>query len=99
MTYKITATAPTSYQYNSLSQFGMIIKKNCNGSFSSEQVFNSEEEAKEYLTKRADKYNDEDPCGSQERLADMYADIEHGSLTLDAVTAHFEEIEEYEIEE
>lgn len=55
--------------------------------------FDSEDEAKEYLTKRADKYNDEDPNGREERLVDMYADIQNGCLTIDAVTAHIEEVE------
>lgn len=31
--YKITATAPTTYQFSSLQKFGMPIKKRFNGSF------------------------------------------------------------------
>lgn len=94
----IKATAPTVYQLNSLTAFGMGYKKNMSGSLSASKEFDSEEEAKDYLRSRADKYNDEDPNGSEERLADMYADIEHGCLTLDAVTARTEEMEENEAE-
>lgn len=61
--------------------------------------FDNEEEAKQYLVSRADKYNDEYPCGTDERLEDMYADIERGSLRLDAVSAYIhviqDEIESY----
>lgn len=85
----IKATAPTSYQLNSLRAFNLDGK-----GMTRTMTFSSEEEAKEYLRSRADKYNDEDPNGTEERLADMYADIEHGCLTLDAVTARIEESEE-----
>lgn len=88
MKYQVTATAQTVYQLNSLSAFGMGYTKNGNGSFSASMDFDSEEEAKDYLRSRADKYNDEDSCGSEERMSDMYKDIEHGALRLDAVTAH-----------
>lgn len=86
MKYIITATAPTSYQLNSLRAF------NLNGTGMTRTMeFGSEEEAKDYLKTRADKYNDEDPCGSEERLEEMYSDIESGSLRLDAVSAYIEE--------
>jgi len=93
MSVIIKATAPTSYQLNSLTAFGMGYKKNMGGSFSASMQFDSEEEAKQYLRNRAEKYNDEDPCGTEERLTYMYLDIEHGVLTLDAVTAYVEEVE------
>jgi hypothetical protein len=93
MKVTIKATAATAYQVSSLSAFNIGAKKNGNGSFSGHKEFDSEEAAKEYLKSSADKYNDEDPEGTDERLADMYADIEHGQLTLDAVTAHIEEVE------
>lgn len=95
----ITATAPTSYQLNSLSAFGMGFKANRNGSYSASKEFDSEEQAKKYLTKRAEKYNDEDPEGSEDRLNDMLADIQHGVLTLDAVTAYVEALEETDEDE
>lgn len=91
MSVIIKATAPTSYQLNSLTAFGMGYKKNMCGSFSASMQFDSEEEAKQYLRNRAEKYNNEDPCGTEERLNNMYSDIEHGALTLDAVTAYVEE--------
>jgi len=93
MTYTIIATAPTVYQLSSLKAFGMGANKHGNGSFSASQEFDSEDEAKQYLRKRAEMYNSNDPYGTEERLADMYRDIEYGVLTLDAATAHIEEKE------
>lgn len=87
MSFKITATAPTTYQHNSLRAFGMDIKKHGNGSYSASMEFDTEEEAKAYLTKRADMYFE-----SESELDSAYADIEHGCLTLDAVTARVEEV-------
>ena len=92
----IIATAPTAYQLNSLRAFNLNDKRNGNGSFTGSLEFGDEEKAKEYLRKRAEKYNDEDPCGTEERLADMMKDIEYGCLTLDAVTARIETIEDEE---
>lgn len=92
MTYAITATAPTSYQINSLRAFNLDVKKNGNGSFTGELAFETKEEAEQYLIKRADIYNDQDPDGTEERLTEMYNDIkQNGSLTLDAVTARIKE--------
>lgn len=93
-TFKITATAPTAYQHNSLRHFGMDIKKNGNGSFSSEQTFESEDEAKNYLITRAEMYYDE-----YEGQVDEYIESiqNHGSLEIDAVIAHIEEVPEYVI--
>lgn len=91
--FKITATAPTAYQYNSLSRFGMNIKKRGNGSFTSEQVFDSEEEAKAYLVERAERYYDEYEGQVDEHLEDIE---KYGQLTIDAVTAHIEEVEQEE---
>jgi len=34
--YKITATAPTTYQLSSLNRFGMPVKSRLNGSYESE---------------------------------------------------------------
>ena len=89
----ITATAPTSYQLNSLKAFGMGYNENGNGSFSAEKEFESNEAAKEYLKSRAEQYNSEDPSGSDLRLQKMYDNINQGLLKLDAVTAYIEEIE------
>lgn len=95
MTYTITATAPTVYQLNSLNAFGMGAKKNGNGSFSASMNFDSIEEAWAYLENRAHMYNDQDPEGTPEKLAEMLEDIDDRNfLRLDAVTAHIEEVEE-----
>lgn len=90
--FKVVATAPTAYQYNSLSRFGMTIKKNGNGSFSSEQTFDSVEEAKAYLVERAEMYYDEYEGQVDEHLGSIE---KHGCLEIDAVTAHIEEVPEY----
>lgn len=92
MTYTIKATAPTAYQFSSLSAFNLNTTKNGNGSHSGELAFDSRDAAEQHLIKRADIYNDQDPEGTEERLAKMYNDIkQYGRLTLDAVTAHIEE--------
>ena len=92
-TYTINATAPTTYQLQSLRAFGIGADKNGNGSYTGQKDFETEVEAKEYLKSRAAMYNDEDPEGTEERLAGMYDSIEQfGSLTLDAVTAHIQQI-------
>ena len=74
----------------------MNIKKHGNGSFTSEEVFNSEEEAKEYLVKRAQMYYDEFEGQVDEHLESIE---KYGVLEIDAVTAHIEEIEEEEAED
>lgn len=94
MTYSINATAPTVYQLNSLRAFGMGFEKNPNGSFYASKEFETKDEAKEYLKSRALMYNDEDPCGSEDRLAEMYDSIDNfGNLTLDAASAQINEVE------
>lgn len=93
MSFKITATAPTSYQISSLRAFNLDVTKNGNGSHTGEQTFETKEAAEQHLIKRADMYNDQDPEGTEEKLAEMHNDIKkYGCLTLDAVTAHIEEI-------
>lgn len=87
--FKVTAKAPTAYQYNSLSRFGMNVKKHGNGSFTAEQIFKSEEEAKDYLATRAQMYYDEYEGQVDEHLISIE---KHGVLEIDAVTAHIEEI-------
>jgi len=92
MKHKITATAPTSYQWKSLTLFGMKIKKLGNGSYTSTQEFETEEEAKEFLTHRAEAYAE-----TEEELTNYLQQVENTStLQLDAVTAYIREIEEEE---
>ena len=91
---RITATAPTSYQLQSLRHFGMEIKKHLHGSYFSTQDFDTEKEAKEYLKTRAELYFDGNSDNDEVNLIDALDSIEkHGVLTLDAVTADMEEVE------
>ena len=90
----IKATAPTSYQYNSLTFFNMGANKTGNGSYWAEKEFDTKEQAQDYLMNCAELYNNEDPDGTDERLADMRECIKNSNcLRLDAVTAYIEEIE------
>lgn len=94
MAFQIIATAPTSYQISSLRAFNLDTKKNGNGSFTGTLLFDSEDLAKDHLKKRAKMYNDEDSNGTEEALTEMHESINvFGTLTLDTVTAHIEEIE------
>ena len=88
--FKVTAKAPTVYQTNSLRRFGMAIKEMGNGSFLSEETFDSEEEAKDYLVKRAEMHYDEFEGQVNEHLSTIE---NNGYLEIDAVTARIEEVE------
>ena len=90
---RITATAPTAYQLQSLRHFGMEVKKNGNG-YTAHQDFDTEKEAKEYLEQRAQMYFDGNSDNDEQDLIEAFDSIEkHGVLTLDAATAGIEEIE------
>jgi hypothetical protein len=90
--FKITATAPTTYQLQSLRLFGLNVKSYANGSHVAEEFFNTEEEAKAFLIKRAEMYFE-----SENELNEAISYIEvYGSLRLDAVCGSIEEIEEEE---
>jgi hypothetical protein len=90
---RITATAPTAYQLQSLRHFGMEVTKNGNGS-TAHQDFDTEEEAKKYLLTRAEMYFDGNSDNDEQDLIEAFDSIEkHGVLTLDAATAGIEEIE------
>jgi hypothetical protein len=91
MTHRIVAVAPTIYQKSSLSSFNLDERVNGNGSFTGTKDFASEEEAKEYLIKRAEMYYDEYEGQVEGHIEDIQ---KHGSLTLDAVTAKIVEIED-----
>lgn len=91
---RISATAPTAYQLQSLRHFGMEVSKNGNGSYSASQDFDTEFEAKRFLVQRADYYFDGNSDNDEKDLIEALDSIEkHGVLTLDAVTAGMEEIE------
>lgn len=85
----ITATAPTGYQLSSLNAFNLDVKKNGNGSFTGTMEFGTKEEAVEYLENRAILYFD-----TEEEVYAACEEIKKGYLTLDAVTARIEEVEE-----
>lgn len=87
--YKITATAPTIYQHQSLSKFNLNVKSNGNGSYTGNMIFETEQEAKDYLINRAEMYYDDYEGQAEEHIADIQ---KHGSLTIDAVTAKIEEV-------
>ena len=92
---RITATAPTAYQLQSLRHFGMEVKKNGNGSYTAHQDFDTEKEAKEYLEQRAQMYFDGNSDNDEQDLIEAIDSIEkHGVLTLDAATARIDEIAE-----
>lgn len=98
--FKISAVAPTVYQSQSLRAFGMEVKKSGNGSFLSEQLFDTEAEAKAYLIVRAEKYFDGNSDNDEANLNEALDRLEkYGSLRLDAVTANIEEVEIEEEEE
>lgn len=91
---RITATAPTAYQLQSLRHFGMEVKKHGNGSYTAHQDFDTEKEAKEYLEQRAQMYFDGNSDNDEQDLIEGFDSIEkHGVLTLDAATARIDEIE------
>ena len=87
--YKIKAVAPTVYQLSSLRLFGMPIKSHPTGQHVGEMYFDTEEEAKDYLCRRAELYYNDFL-----ELSDAYNDIQNfNSLSLDAVTAEILEVE------
>jgi hypothetical protein len=90
--FKITATAPTTYQIGSLRLFGLNVKSYPTGIHIGEEIFDTEEEAKSFLNKRADSYFED-----EDELNEAISDIEkYGLLRMDAVCGR---IEEFEIEE
>jgi hypothetical protein len=86
--FKVTATAPTSYQYSSLAKFNLDKKENANGSITGQRIFDTKEEAKQYLIDRAKRYYDEYEGQVDEHLEDIE---NYDCLTIDAVTARIEE--------
>ena len=91
--FKIVAKAPTAYQLQSLRAFNLDVVKNNNGSYTGTSEFETENEAKKYLIKRAIMYYDD----NETSLEDAIRDIElYSYLNLDAVTGSIEEIFEEE---
>lgn len=88
-TFRISAKVPTAYQYQSILNFGMPVKKHGNGSFTAHQDFDTEDEAKKYLIERAENYYEYE----SKELTEALNDIEKcGRLNLDACTASIDEV-------
>ena len=90
----ITATAHTAYQSKSLLAFGMNVKSHPDGSLTSEMEFEDEAQAKAFLKLRANAwYSSHDT--TDDELNEMLEQVEkYSSLTLDAVTASIDVIDE-----
>ena len=87
--YKIKAVTSTVYQLSSLRLFGMPVKSYPTGQHVAEMYFDTEEEAKGYLSNRAILYFD-----NEHDITKAITDIKtHGCLSLDAVTAEILEVE------
>lgn len=96
MKYQVKSTVPTTYQLQSVRLFGSPIKSNMDGShtFRSE-LFDTEQEAKDYLIKRAEMYFEND-----DELQEAISDInQYGSLSMDAASGGIYEVEEEETED
>lgn len=92
--YKLITHAPTTYQRQSLHHFGLPTKAYGNGAYYSSKIFDSEEEAKEYLIERAENYYDGHVDNNDEKLKEAIERIkEYGSVYLDAGYGKIEEIE------
>ncbi|NCX94735.1 MAG: hypothetical protein EBX40_08670 [Gammaproteobacteria bacterium] len=80
----IKAVAPSVYQYNSVSFFGMPVRK-YGGSYVAEKEFDCEEDAIAYLHHVIDVHAERN--GTEEEIATMREQADSGYLTFDAVTA------------
>ena len=85
----IQATAPTGYQYSSLMRLQLPITSHRNGSYSVYAVFDTVDEAREYLTNIAIGYYE-----SEEETENAIATIDnYNYLRIDAITASIVEEE------
>jgi hypothetical protein len=80
MKVKITAKAPTAYQYQSLQRFRLGAKPIAGG-YWGELHFPTVREARQYLRDRAAAYYEEDRAALRRHLG-------KNALTIDAVTAY-----------
>lgn len=80
----IKAVAPSVYQYNSVSFFGMPVRR-YGGSYVAEMEFDSEEAAIHYLHEVIDVYAERN--GTDEEIATMREQADSGYLMWDAVIA------------
>lgn len=87
MKTRIKATAPTVYQLGSLRAFNLDNQKSAGGAYIGWSDFATKKEARAYLRDRAVLYYEH---GS--KLREALRDVNRGILTLDAVTAYCEPI-------
>jgi hypothetical protein len=93
--FKVTAKAPTVYQFRSLGHFFLNITEGC-GSFYGEKIFNTKKDAEQHLIECAERYYDEYEGQVDEHIDEIK---KYGTLTIDAVSAGIEEVEPQEEEE
>lgn len=91
--YTVTTSAPTGHYVNAITALGQGVKSIGGKLYGHHELqFETEEEAKQHLIKVAERLNDADPCGTEERLADMIAGINSsGRLHWDGATADISE--------
>lgn len=87
MKTRITATAPTVYQLGSLRAFNLENQKSAGGAYIGWSDFDTKKEAISYLMARAESYYED-----RKQLREAIRDVKRGVLTLDAVTAYCEPI-------
>lgn len=95
-TFKVIANAPTVHQYDSVRFFGSP-EKTFGGSYVFSKDFDSEQEAKDYLNSRIDRYWEDG--GTEEECEKMRKQVESGYCDYDAVRAVINEVEIEEEEE
>lgn len=89
--FAVICTVPTAHQYESCKFFGAP-KKQGDGSYQVYEVFDTEEEAKQYLHHRIDIYCEVD--GTEEEINEMRECVEnHNYLEYDAAYARVKAIE------
>ena len=92
--YTITTSAPTGHYVNAITALGQGFKQLPGGALTGARAleFDTEEQAKQHLIKLAERLNDADPNGSDDRLQDMIASVEVcGRLYWDSATAEINE--------
>ena len=92
MTHKIISTIPTVYQLNSLSRL-MGGWENWGNKYGYERIFESEEEAKEWMHKRNEMLYMADYLTEEEYNENYQSINEMGRMSYDAAYANIEEIQ------
>jgi len=90
----IKIKVPTHYQFHSLIEFDLGFKEHPDGSFSTEKLFQTKEDAINYLLERASLLSD-----SPEQYNKWEEEIlKYDQMTNDAAVAHIEELDDKESE-